>query len=131
MINATVAGNGGNRRRSRALSRENIRQDTRRGSRAGSKSNVLDIDGLDGTHRSGCRFGRKANIFETVCHDVTEPRSKTDTYLCICIFMTFIICDKMIQCQFFYTCLCYCQKCQKSKTNFTKEKVRPNKGWTV
>ena len=54
MINATVAGN---RRRSRALSRENIRQDTRRGSRAGSKSNVLDIDGVDGT---------KANIFETV-----------------------------------------------------------------
>ena len=66
MINATVAGNGGNRRRSRALSRENIRQDTRRGSRAGSKSNVLDIDGLDGTLRSGCRCLSKSNIFETV-----------------------------------------------------------------
>ena len=66
MINATVAGNGGNRRRSRALSRENIRQDTRRGSRAGSKSNVLDIDGLDGTLRSGCRCGSKSNIFGSV-----------------------------------------------------------------
>ena len=65
MINATVAANGGNRRRSRALSRENIRQDTRRGSRAGSKSNVLDIDGLDGT-LDGCRCGSKANIFESV-----------------------------------------------------------------
>ena len=65
MINATVAGNGGNHRRSRAQSRENIRQDMRRGSRAGSKSNVLDIDGLDGTLRSGCRCGSKANIFET------------------------------------------------------------------
>ena len=63
MINATVAGN---RRRSRALSRDNIRQDTRRGSRDGSKSNVLDIDGLDGTLRSGCRCGSKANICETV-----------------------------------------------------------------
>jgi ribosome assembly protein YihI (activator of Der GTPase) len=84
MINATVAGHGGNRRRSRALSRENIRQDMRRGSRAGSRSNVLDIDGLDGTLRSAGRCGSKANIFETVGSENKDQKDKVlAPFLCL------------------------------------------------
>ena len=46
MINATAAGIAGKRRKSRALSRGNIRQDTRRGTRGVSMGNVLGVEDI-------------------------------------------------------------------------------------
>jgi hypothetical protein len=46
MINATAAGIAEKRRKSRALSRGNIRQDTRRGTRGVSMGNVLEVEDI-------------------------------------------------------------------------------------
>ena len=46
MINATAAGIAEKRRKSRALSRGNIRQDTRRGTRGVSMGNVLGVEDI-------------------------------------------------------------------------------------
>ena len=65
MINAAAAGNAEKRRRSsRSLSMGIIRQDTRRGSRAGSIGNLLEVDGFYGASRRGSQAGNKGSILK-------------------------------------------------------------------